>query len=357
MTRVHVVGAGPVGSIAAISAVREGFDTIVSEEHRVSGVPANCSGLFSKDGLESLRAFVDYRKTLINEMHGADIYFAAEKISVRRKSPVAFVCKRSELDQALAARAEREGARINYKERISSRFHADNIIGADGPLSSVARHFSFRRIGRHASTLQALVDFKCEDPHIVQVYLSNNRFPGFFGWVIPHDEYVAEFGVGVELPNRAQDAWVRLLKLKKVDGAPKPKGALIPLEVRPNTAMQAGRKSILLVGDAAGQVKSTTGGGVIFGGNCAALAGKYAGNPFLYELEWRARFGLDLALHKLLHDYAASRSDAELAVLGKKLKKLGWDEYLSKSGHMDRPTRMMGPELAVHLLKSMAGVA
>lgn len=357
MPKVHVVGAGPAGSIAAISAARAGYEVVVSEEHALAGLPENCSGLFSKDGLESLRSFVDYRKSAITPMYGADIHFAGEKVSVRRKSPVAFVCKRSGIDQALAQKAENEGAKINYGERIKDRFQADNIIGADGPFSSVARHFSFGKIGSHAATLQALVDFRCEDAHTVEVFFSNSRFPGFFGWVIPHDEYTAEFGVGVRVPNRAQDAWKRLLRIKKPASAPKPSGAIIPLEVRQSTAMRVGRRNVLLVGDAAGQVKSTTGGGVIFGGNCAALAGRYAANPFLYELEWRARHGLDLALHKLLHDYAASRSEAELASLGKRLKKLGWDEYLSKNGHMDRPTRMVGPELAVHLLKSIAGVA
>lgn len=355
--KVHVIGAGPAGSIAAMSALRSGFDVVVSEEHPVSGIPENCSGLFSRDGLDSLKAFVDYRKLIINPVHGADIYFAGEKVSVRRKAPVAFVCGRSALDQALASRAGDEGAKISYGDRVKDRFHADNIIGADGPLSSVARHFSFSRIRKYAATLQALVDYRCEDPNVVEVYLSNRRFPGFFAWVIPHDERTAALGIGVELPNKAFDAWKKLLKLKKIGNAPKPRGAIIPLEVRSSTAMRVGRKSVLLVGDAAGQVKSTTGGGVIFGGNCAALAGRYASNPFFYELEWRARYGLDLALHRLLHDYAASRPDSELASLGKRLKKLGWDDYLSKKGHMDSPTKMVGPEMAVRLLKSMAGVA
>ena len=58
--KVHVVGAGPAGSIASISALRSGHDVVVSEEHLQAGIPENCSGLFSKDGLDSLSGFFDY---------------------------------------------------------------------------------------------------------------------------------------------------------------------------------------------------------------------------------------------------------------------------------------------------------
>jgi digeranylgeranylglycerophospholipid reductase len=357
MSKVHVVGAGPAGSIAAMSALRSGHDVVVSEEHSVSGIPENCSGLISIDGLRSLRGYVDYEKFVMNHFYGANIHFLDEKLTVRRGEPVGVLCNRSGMDQALAERAESEGARINYGERIKDRFHAENIIGADGPISSVADHFSFQRTGRYAATLRAIVDFRCEDPNIVEVFLSNTLFPGFFGWVIPHDECTAEIGVGVELPNMVGNAWRRLLRLKGLGNAPRPKGALIPLETRPRAGMHIGGCNVLLVGDAAGHVKSTTGGGVVFGGNCAALAGRHATSPQRYELEWRLRHGLDLALHKAVHDYLVSKHDSGISALGRRLKKLGCDVYLSHHGHMDRPTNMIHPQMVLHILKNISGVA
>ncbi len=357
MAKLHVVGAGPAGSIAALSALRNGDDVVVSEDHPVAGLPENCSGLFSRDGMESLRRFVDYRKHIINPIHGADIFFDGSAFSVRRKSPVAYVCDRSALDQSLASNAETEGARINYGEKVNGHYYADDVVGADGPLSHVALSHSFPKIRKYAATLQARIPFRCGDGHTVQMFLSNARFPGFFAWVIPHDEYTAEFGVGVELPHRAQDAWNRLLRLKGVSAAAKPRGAVIPLEARSRTALRIGRRNVLLAGDSAGQVKSTTGGGVIFGGNCAALAGKYHSQPFRYELEWRARYGADLAFHRMLHGYLATRCDGELSALGTRLKKLNFDVYLSNHGHMDRPTRMLRPALVAHIVRNITGVA
>jgi digeranylgeranylglycerophospholipid reductase len=357
MAKLHVVGAGPAGSIAALSALRNGDDVVVSEDHPVAGLPENCSGLFSLDGLESLRRFVDYRRHVLNQIRGADIFFDGSVFSVRRKSPVACVCDRTGLDQSLAANAELEGARINYGERVNGHYHADDIIGADGPLSHVALSHSFPKIRKYASTLQAQIPFRCRDPHAVEMFLSNSRFPGFFAWVIPHDEYTAEFGVGVEQPHRVQDAWQRLLRLKGVPSAPRPRGAVIPLEARSKTALRIGRRTVLLAGDAAGQVKSTTGGGVIFGGNCAALAGKYHSQPLRYELEWRTRYGVDLAFHGLLHGYLATRRDDELSAVGTRLKKMNFDVYLSNHGHMDRPTRMIRPALVAHMVRNIMGVA
>lgn len=356
MPDVHIVGAGPAGCIAAISAARHGHDAVISEEHAEAGVPENCSGLISIDGLESLKGFVDYRKCTINRVRGADIFFDDVGMEVCRKEDVGMVVSRSRLDSMLAGNAESEGVRINYLQKVGGSFLSKNIIGADGPLSSVARHFSFPRINKFATTLQALIDYRSDDSRMVEVHLSGSRFPGFFAWVIPHDEYRAEIGVGVELPNKALYAWKHLLRMKGIRDPPKPKGAIIPLEARRLTGARKGGHTVLLTGDAAGQVKSTTGGGVVFGGNCAALAGRYVMDPMRYELEWRLRYGPDLGLHSMIGSYLSSLSDSQMASLGRKLRELRMEEYLSSHGSMDRPTQMISPHMLIHSLKVVAGV-
>ena len=352
MSKVHIVGSGPAGCIAAISALNHGFDVVMSEDHKKSGEPENCSGLLSRDGLESLSCFVDYSKHAINPIHGADIRLGDELLKIRKSSPVAYVCNRSSFDSELASNAESHGAKINYGEKITSVFHSENVIGADGPFSAVARHFSFAPISKFATTLRANVKYSSENPNVVEVFLSNKKFPGFFAWVIPHNEESAEFGVGVLVPHKAEAAWDYLLKMKKT-GYAKPRGWAIPLSVRSQTA----KKNVMLVGDAAGQVKSTTGGGVIFGGNCASIAGAYADNPLAYELMWRWRFGPDLKMHGLIHKFLYSLTDDSLSALGRRLKSIDCEAYLSNYGHMDRPSQMLKPHLITHMIKSICGVA
>jgi digeranylgeranylglycerophospholipid reductase len=360
MPDVHVIGAGPAGSIAAISALRSGRSVLVSEDHAHSGIPRNCSGLMSKDGLESLRGFVDYRPFVQNRIKGADIHLGGERFSVRRSMPVAYVCDRAGFDQALAQNAADEGADMRYNDRIDdiSKLRSDNVIGADGPMSFVARAFRFPRIAKHVATLQAELPHKSEDPSVIEMHISNTLFPGFFAWVIPHDECTAEFGVGVLSPHRAASAWNNLLKLKGISASttPKPRGFVIPLRPRTRTAMKHHKRNVLLAGDAAGQVKCTTGGGVVFGGNCAAIAGRFAANPAGYEISWRARFGPDLVMHSMIHDYISSCPDARLSTLCRRIKRLNIDDYLSQHGHMDRPTRMVGPAAISYFLKNMGGM-
>ncbi|MGV8085359.1 MAG: hypothetical protein ACP5N9_03865 [Candidatus Bilamarchaeum sp.] len=353
--KVHIIGAGPAGSIAAMSALRSNFEPIISEDHPRSGIPENCSGLFSKDGLDSLKDFVDYQKTIINPINGADVYIGEHKLEIRKKSPIAFVCNRSELDQTLATNANREGVKIRYNERVTDVFQAKNIIGTDGPTSQIATQFGFPKITKYASTLQTHIRYKSEDPHAVEVYISNERFPGFFAWIIPHNEEMAEFGVGVEMPYKSIDAWNRLLKMKSITDAPKPRGWAIPIKTRRKTSIVKNGYKVLLAGDAAGQVKATTGGGVIFGGNCAAVAGKWADNPTRYDIEWKLRFGADLKSHHLVHDYLAKMSESQINSLGRRLKNLKIDQYLSENGNMDKPTKMIKPQFLIHLLKNLSG--
>lgn len=349
---VHVVGAGPAGSVAAISALRAGHTALLSEEHPQAGVPTHCSGLFSADGLSRLKGYLDYRPLVRNPIYGAIVHLGDTRLDIRRREPVAYVCDRAGLDQQLAGRAEEEGVRVEYNHRVHlpAGLGAGTIIGADGPFSHVARHFGFPAIPTFASTLQAHVPYACEDARRVEVYVSAERFPGFFAWIIPQNEEVAEFGVGVVRPHSVSRAWRALLKLKGVEYNATPKGAAIPIRVRSRTAGTFGRRNVLLVGDAAGQTKSTTGGGVIFGSQCAMLAGRYAGEPWKYDMVWKLRHGPDLALHRWTHRYLSRLGESMLSAHGRLLARLRFDDYLSSHGHMDRPLHMMGPALLGHLL-------
>lgn len=359
MTDVHVVGAGPAGSIAAIAASRQGHAVVVSEQHGEGSRHATCSGLFSAEGLRSLSDFIDYRKLVVNRIKGADIHFADEVLSVRTREPVAYVCDRHAFDAALAENAESEGAKVVYNEIVKGAFRADCIIGADGPSSSVAKQFHFPPMGMYVCTMKAVMEYDVSaktDKSIISMHLSQKRFPGFFGWMIPHADDLAEFGVGVALPGSAGAAWDHLLGMYGVRKPRKVASDIIPVEPRRMTSMRSGRRKVLLTGDAAGQVKATTGGGVIFGGNCAALAGKHADNPHGYELEWRTRFGPDLFLHRKIRDHLDSLPDERLAGLARHLKRLRLDSYLSEHGSMDKPTMMIKPQMLGHLARALAGM-
>ena len=72
MFDVHVVGAGPAGSVCARECAKKGLKVLLSEEHRRIGEPVQCSGLISKNGLDSLG--VDYSKAVMWGVRGARLF-------------------------------------------------------------------------------------------------------------------------------------------------------------------------------------------------------------------------------------------------------------------------------------------
>jgi len=62
--------------------------------------------------------------------------------------------------------------------------------------------------------------------------------------------------------------------------------------------------NLVTVGDAAGQVKASTGGGIIFG----CIAAEHATKPD-YERLWRKEIGYDLRLHLMIHQILNRLSD------------------------------------------------
>lgn len=349
---LHIIGAGPAGTLSALSAIRNNFNPIISEEHPKVGVPTHCSGLLSKSGLESLSEFVNYKKCIINKFNGAIIDFSGVKVEIGHKGTIAYKIDRASFDQELASNAEKEGAKINYNERIREKFYSENIIGADGPLSAVASYFNFPRIERFVSTAQTTAKHISEDPSKVYLYYSNDLFPGFFGWVIPKNEEYAEIGCGSLLPNSPKKGFELFLKQLNISSK-NISHAIIPIRVRRHTSASFGKKNILLVGDAAGQTKASTGGGILFGGNCAILAGKHANNPKKYEKEWKEKFGFDLKMHSLIQSFLEKRSEDGLRRIGQFLNSTDLDSYLSKSGDMDKPSKMLNFNIVLHFLRNL----
>ncbi|MCK4319122.1 NAD(P)/FAD-dependent oxidoreductase [Candidatus Micrarchaeota archaeon] len=336
---VHVVGGGPSGSISAISALRNNFNVVVSEEHERSGFPVRCSGLISKNGLDYLSKYVDYKKHIINFLRGAIVYVGKEQLIFDAKETNAYVVDRASFDQELMWNAEIEGAKLEFSKRITNKFQARNIIAADGPLSTIASNLGFPSIKKYAVTLQAFVKRNARKD-FVEVFISSKNYPGLFGWYIPHNEEYGEVGVGTLLPNNPSLAFRHLMKRLKIVNYPTPTGALIPLRLRKKTAVN-GKRNVLLVGDAAGQVKSSTGGGVVMGGRCAEIAGRFADNPEMYEREWKGKYMADFLMHKSIQSFISLNPDVVLEKTAILFRKLGGISLLEGAREMDMPTRIL----------------
>lgn len=350
---VVVVGASACGSLAARAAAQNGASVLMIEEDSLPGKFHKCSGLYSKRGLHSLS--VDYGDFLVNEIKGANIHAGKHVFTVSKKDTIALVLDRQRLDEALCREAVDAGAELKTGQRITKRISAGiasdknefsfrYLIGADGVNSAIAYLYKFPPIGNGniAMCYEAEYDnCNISDDDKVDVFLDSKLFPGFFGWIIPSGEKKARIGFGTTKHASVKNAFESFFQLphvKKVKGDTKLRDFwhAIPLRVRKKTAMD----NVLLVGDAAGQTKSTTGGGVIFGGQCAIIAGEIAarnlqGENLNYEKEWKKKFGRVLKSHRVVRKVfdALPSPLHKLTVLG--FDKLWVNKLVEKFGDMD----------------------
>ncbi len=346
--KVKVIGAGPCGSVATISALRAGYEVEVFEEHEKAGYPSHCSGLVSKEGLDSLLDFINYRPHIINKINTASFDFSDEIFEIKRKEETAYLINRAEFDNALAQKAEEEGAKFFYGKKYAhkAQIHKtknseyETIIGADGALSATAYHFKFPKIEKFVFTLKTKVKINNGEKHKVSLFYDNKSFPGFFGWLIPHNEEEAEIGMGTLKPELMKKGFDALIKKTKTKPIVNPSGKIIPIEPRKKTVGVFGKTNVLLVGDAAGHVKSSSGGGIVFGTSGARFAGLFAYAPYQYELAWKRENKNDILVHKFLQNFFALQPNFSLKFMARISKILGFDYLLSRYGNMDRPTKM-----------------
>jgi len=225
------------------------------------------------------------------------------------------------------------------------------IVGADGAVSSVAKHFSMGGIKRFVLTYKAEYGVSTENMKKVDLFFDRKMYPGLFAWLCPNSSEILEVGVGVDSRSgnakSAFDNFVRTDYVSKIlDGAKAlDEGAsLIPMSLRERIV--DGKNGVVLVGDAAGEVKATTGGGVIFGGNAAIIASDVIrrhikeGEPLeTYRKEFMRRYSLELKLHGAIRRLYSSLDSGHIGKIISVLNFLGADEFLGEYGDMDMPSR------------------
>ena len=355
---VHIIGAGTAGLILGRELSLMGIEnTIYDSKSHVSDNAAKASGVLSKNGLKSLN--VNYKDAILNELRGADIFGGNESMHVLSDSTVAYVLDRGIFADLLYKDALKSGSKIILGKRISKNdiLSLNNknsiIVGADGAISHVASAYNFPEIKHYVLTYKAeYSNLKIDKKDIVSLHFNNNILKSFFGWTIPYSKDTMEIGIGIFSNSKissksAFSSFIgteRIKSMVKESMMQKGYASIIPLSTRKRTV----NDNVLLVGDAAGQVKATTGGGIIFGGTCARVAAKsiynYINNKIplsSYESDWRKINGRDLTLHRFFHKYYSILGNNAMDINIKIAKAMGFDGFFSKYGDMDRPTTMI----------------
>ncbi len=354
---VIVVGAGPAGSYIAYKLASTGHDVAVFEEKSAPGLNACCTGIISTECFQSLGLGTD---VILNEVNSAKFFFPSGKcLRFQTENAQAYVVNRLLLDKALASKAQSQGSQYFFsslvtsiipgKDRIQAEtscfgareiFSARVVVLANGFRPKLPRKLGLGRIKSFLVGAQAEIEVKNVDEF--EVYFSQEIAPGAFAWLVPTSTNKAY--VGLLATSQAKLHLQNFLNNLFGQGRVASREVEIEQKAIPiRTLARSYGDRLLVIGDAAGQVKPTTGGGIYFGHLGARIAAEVidealssdnltAGQLSRYQKQWKAKIGKELSRGYWARWAYAKLSDRQIEGILNILNSNGMAEGLLNSG-------------------------
>ena len=299
---VVVAGGSVAGLLCAREIASNGFSVFVAEEDYEIGTPEHCGGVVSIVGLEEL-GIIPFGKTFDHMIESAEITPPNGKsFRINSKKQKVVEISRRELDKQIAFQAQKKGAtiktRTSFQEMTDTGIRTNEeeidckiFVNAMGVSSLIHKD----RTGILSSAQYEIYADWIKKGE-VKVIFDQERYPGFFAWVIPSGEGKGKVGIAgkginvAETLDRFLEEKGNYSTIRKI---------FAPIWIKGPISKFVEGKTVI-VGDAAGQAKPTTAGGIFTSG----MGGIYAGqaiSKFLktddekdledYQRRWTEKFG------------------------------------------------------------------
>ena len=374
---VAVAGGGPVGGNVAKTIAEKKYKVAIFEQNRQIGEPLRCAGLVTPRVFD----FLDFpRENVVqNKIMGARIHSPSDNVlTIGGDKAHALVIDRSKFDKEIIKSARKNGAEIflenkvlssqkikNHIELATSKkpyIKCDLLIGADGPHSQIRDRFGLPSPAEFLVGIGAEVTGTSLNSKFVEIFVGENIAPGFFAWIIPTSKTGTEARIGLCVgqaaphspkhyfdnffKNKPSRTYLENVEIKRRIGGVIPVG---PIE-------KSYTSNILLVGDAASQVKPTSGGGVYSGLLCGtfcsstaieALEKKNFTQQFLkkYHKLWMSEIGRELNMGMKFRKIFKKLTDKQFDKYIEKFKNPKITNVISKYGDIDYPSKLVTPLL------------
>lgn len=348
---VAVIGAGPVGSYIAARLAGSGcrvavFDSSSSTEENVC-----CTGIVST---ECYKQFIAPLNIAARPARSATIFSpSGQSLHIERPETQAYVIDRPALNRALAERAMLLGTEYHFNSRVvgvelslnsgmvrlqqqehNSTIAARMIVLACGLSSAIPRKLGLGRITYCAVGAQAGVKTSINE---VQIYFDQEMAPGGFAWLVPTWEGNGLAGI-ISHYNATRHLVPFIERLRssgKISSVFTVRQKAIPM----TSLQRTSDNRVIVVGEAAGQVKPTTCGGIYTGILSAEMAVTTIRNAFEtsdfsgerlaeYDRAWKTRLQADLRKGYLARRYYDTLSNHQIENIFQTIKNTGLHELL-----------------------------
>jgi len=340
---VVVVGGGPAGCTTAEVVASKGYRVLILEKKRCIGHPVRCGEFIPET--EELKRMLPSARNL------DDVFDIPKDLKARSIDEIILVSPRGKefrfdfsgystwrerFDLYLAEKARRAGAEISTGSFVVENMFSGGrsrgvklstgrviegrvIVGADGPHSIIARGAGLPRQNLVPAVTSRIPG---EFGSSVRMFFGSIA-PGGYAWIIPKDG-CANIGLGAQIKRLKGRQLTRILHEFLVSQGitgelPQISGKFIPIN-GPRKVTVSG--NVILVGDSAGHVMPTNGGGIPIAMICGSIAGGVISDCLegkcklqRYETAWRKQVGRELETAKRVKriaDTLAFRSDSLL---------------------------------------------
>ena len=363
---VVIIGAGPVGSTMAAYLLDAGLSVGIVEKKKQIGYPLQCAGILSHHIFELNELPEDI---ILNRVKGAFLHTRSQMLHVRKDETVAYIIDRVAYDNFLFNKAIDKGAQlINQKavdfdldegvvylqnnDEIKSRI----IVGCDGYNSVLSDKMGNSQSNFNAS--QMLVKIEDDNIHryrnsdeecgkFVDAGMLEEISPGFF-WVIPTKDNLYRVGLFSPETHKRQNEFLEefLNKHFEHEIVEKHKG-FIPIFNDKNLMVKS---RAMLVGDAAAQVKPTSGGGLLIGFDACRMASQWIEKAISqddidvlkqYPKEFNRKYSKEFSYQFKVQKTLKMFSDDDLDYFFLKLRENDGEAIVSQYGDMDTQSTLV----------------
>ena len=356
-----VIGGGPSGLHVAKLLSQRGLDVVVLEKKRVIGADVICTGIIGKDVFEDYALPTD---SILREIRNIQVVSSSgHVISYQHPSDLACIVDRKKFDQGLADAAAMEGATIEKDTRVTDisvndrgvDIRAEDEAGEEKKYSAAMAilatgvdHQFNKKLGlgfpnEYLLGAQAEVAIQNESP--TTVFVGKDVAPGAFAWAVP--SLPGKVRIGLVTSSEPRACFQRLISRHYADYAE----CFIDEEIRVKPIAQGlvsrtYADRVIALGEAAGHVKTTTGGGISFGLLCARIAaelvakchraGSYRAEDLSeYERGWKKAIQREILIGYYARKIYARLNDDQIIRLFELAQTNGIIPLIQEKGHFD----------------------